>query len=129
MSDTVKVNVPDIGDFEKVPVIEVLVSVGDTVEKEQSLVTLESDKATMEVPAPVAGVVASLDVALNDEVSEGDLILTITPSEDQGDADENVGAAPSPRPDDDAAEESAGAAPSPRPESQHDKGGDKNNRG
>ncbi|MDX1555094.1 MAG: FAD-dependent oxidoreductase, partial [Xanthomonadales bacterium] len=77
MSETVEVRVPDIGDFEKVPVIEVLVAEGDTVEKEQSLITLESDKATMEVPSPAAGVVESVAVKLNDEVSEGDLIATV----------------------------------------------------
>ncbi len=80
MSESIKVVVPDIGDFDKVPVIEILVSEGDSVEKEQSLITLESDKATMEVPSPAAGVVESIDVSLNDEVSEGDLILTLTAS-------------------------------------------------
>ncbi len=80
MSEKVEVRVPDIGDFENVPVIEVLVSEGDSVEKEQSLITLESDKATMEVPSPADGVVESMAVKLNDEVSEGDLIATITTS-------------------------------------------------
>jgi pyruvate dehydrogenase E2 component (dihydrolipoamide acetyltransferase) len=75
---TVKdVVVPDIGDFEDVPVIEVLVSPGDTVEPEQPLVTLESDKATMDVPAPFAGTVHELKVKVGDRVSEGSAIMTI----------------------------------------------------
>jgi len=69
--------VPDIGDFEDVDVIEVLVAAGARVEAEQSLVTLESDKATMEIPSPVAGVVKALHVAVGDKVSEGSLIVTL----------------------------------------------------
>ena len=71
------VRVPDIGDFDDVPVIEILVSVGDEVAVEDPLVTLESDKATMDVPAPFAGVVKELSVAVGDRVSEGSLLLTI----------------------------------------------------
>jgi len=63
--------VPDIGDFKDVEVIEILVKPGDSVAKEQSLVSLESDKATMEIPAPEAGVVKELRVKVGDEVSEG----------------------------------------------------------
>jgi len=73
----IEIAVPDIGDFGDVPVIEVLVAAGDTVEAEQSLVTLESDKATMEVPAPVAGVIVELRVQLDDTVSEGDIVAVI----------------------------------------------------
>ena len=73
----IEVLVPDIGDFEKVPVIEVLVSEGDTVQAEDALVTLESDKATMDVPAPQAGVVRSIRVAVGDEVSQGTVILDL----------------------------------------------------
>jgi pyruvate dehydrogenase E2 component (dihydrolipoamide acetyltransferase) len=69
--------VPDIGGHEGVPVIEVLVKVGDTVAKDQSLITLESDKATMEVPAPFGGVVKELKVKVGDELSEGDVIALI----------------------------------------------------
>lgn len=74
MSNQQEIRVPDIGDFEEVPVIEILVSEGDTVEAEQSLITLESDKATMEVPAPAAGKLVELKVAEGDKVSEGDVI-------------------------------------------------------
>ncbi|KMY86618.1 Dihydrolipoamide dehydrogenase of pyruvate dehydrogenase complex [Candidatus Paraburkholderia calva] len=71
------VKVPDIGDFKDIPVIEVHVKLGDKVEKEQSLVTLESDKATMDVPSPAAGTVKELKVKVGDNVSEGTLILTL----------------------------------------------------
>ena len=77
MTNTVEVKVPDIGDFDKIPVIEILVAVGDTVAKDQGLVTLESDKATMEVPSSVAGVVKELKVTLGDGVSEGSVIAIV----------------------------------------------------
>src|SRR5881296_2960999 len=77
----IEVKVPDIGDFENVEVIEVLVKPGDTVAKEQSLVTLESDKATMEIPSPGAGVVKELKVKLGDKVSKGSLVLILESSE------------------------------------------------
>ena len=73
----VEVKVPDIGDFKDVPVIEVLVKPGDTVEAEDSLVTLESDKATMDVPSPAAGTVKEVKVKLGDKVSEGTLIVVL----------------------------------------------------
>jgi dihydrolipoamide dehydrogenase len=72
-----EVKVPDIGDFEDVPVIEIHVAVGDDVAPEDPLVTLESDKATMDIPAPSAGTVTELRVALEDKVSEGSLILVL----------------------------------------------------
>jgi dihydrolipoamide dehydrogenase len=75
--ETVDVRVPDIGDFTDIPVIEVLVKVGDTIQAEDALVMLESDKATMDVPAPLAGTVAELKVSVGDKVSEGSLILTL----------------------------------------------------
>ena len=71
------VTVPDIGDFDAVPVIEILVSAGDTVAAEDPLVTLESDKATMDVPSPAAGVVRALHVGVGDRLSEGSLILDL----------------------------------------------------
>ncbi|MCP5040318.1 MAG: dihydrolipoyllysine-residue acetyltransferase [bacterium] len=76
------VRVPDIGDFDQVEVIEVLVSVGESVAVEQSLITLESDKATMEIPAPAAGVVKELSVALGDQVCEGSTILVLEVSQE-----------------------------------------------
>ena len=74
---TITVKVPDIGDFKEVAVIEVLVKPGERVAKEQSLVTLESDKATMEIPSPEAGVVKDIAVKLGDKVSEGSAILAL----------------------------------------------------
>ncbi|MDR5750145.1 MULTISPECIES: dihydrolipoyllysine-residue acetyltransferase [unclassified Caballeronia] len=74
---SVEVKVPDIGDFTDIPVIEIAVKVGDKVEKEQSLITLESDKATMDVPSPAAGTVKELKVKLGDTVSEGTLIVVL----------------------------------------------------
>jgi pyruvate dehydrogenase E2 component (dihydrolipoamide acetyltransferase) len=73
----VEVKVPDIGDFKDVPVIELLVKVGDTVKAEDSLVTLESDKATMDVPSPVSGVVTELKLKIGDKVAEGSLVALI----------------------------------------------------
>ena len=78
-----EVKVPDIGDFKNVEVIEVLVKPGDTIAKEQSLVTLESDKATMEIPSPAAGVVKELKVKTGDKVSQGSPILLLDAAEGQ----------------------------------------------
>src|SRR5262245_48544378 len=72
-----QVLVPDIGDFEGVDVIEVLVAPGDRVRAEQSLITLESEKATMEIPSPAAGIVRTLHVAVGDKVSQGSLVATL----------------------------------------------------
>ncbi|MHB1991038.1 dihydrolipoyllysine-residue acetyltransferase [Metallibacterium scheffleri] len=80
MSSLIEAQVPDIGNYHDVPVIELLVKPGDTVTRDQGLVTLESDKATMEVPAPAAGVVKELKVKLGDAVSEGTLIALIEPA-------------------------------------------------
>ncbi|MEO6858989.1 MAG: dihydrolipoyllysine-residue acetyltransferase [Solirubrobacteraceae bacterium] len=91
-----KVEVPDIGDFGEVPVIEILVAVGDTVAPEDPLVTLESDKATMDVPAPFAGVVRELNVEIGDHVAQGTLLMSIEPS-GNGSAPPEV-AAPAPEP-------------------------------
>ncbi|HTJ92156.1 MAG TPA: dihydrolipoyllysine-residue acetyltransferase [Pararobbsia sp.] len=77
MSQTIEVKVPDIGDYKDIPVIEVLVSPGDTVEAEQSLITLESDKATMDVPSPAAGTVKEIKVKVGDNLSEGSLVLVL----------------------------------------------------
>lgn len=77
MSTVIEVKVPDIGDFHDVPIIELLVKPGDRVEKEGGLVTLESDKATMEVPSPEAGVVRDVKVKLGDKVSEGAVLVLL----------------------------------------------------
>ena len=89
MSNRTEIKVPDIGDFDKVPVIEVLVAEGDTIEEEQSLVTLESDKATMEVPSSRAGKLVELKVKEGDEVSEGDVIgiVEVEASDEKEDAE------------------------------------------
>ena len=76
-----EVRVPDIGDFKDVPVIEIMVKPGDTVKAEEALMTLESDKATMDVPAPLSGTVAEIKVAVGDKVSEGTVILTLASSD------------------------------------------------
>jgi pyruvate dehydrogenase E2 component (dihydrolipoamide acetyltransferase) len=102
----VDVKVPDIGDFSDIPVIEILVKVGDTVKVEQSLVTLESDKATMEVPSTVAGVVKEIKVKLGDKVSEGAVVVVVAS------AGASVSAAPAPAP---AAVAVAASAPAPAP--------------
>ena len=76
----IEVRVPDIGDFTDVPVIEILVGPGDTVAPEDPLVTLESDKATMDVPSPAAGTIGQLRVTVGDRVSEGSVLLTLEPA-------------------------------------------------
>ncbi|HEX7770584.1 MAG TPA: dihydrolipoyl dehydrogenase [Dokdonella sp.] len=81
MATSVEVKVPDIGNFDGVPVIEILVKAGDSVAKDQGLVTLESDKATMEVPSSVAGVVKEIRVKLDDKVAEGTVVAVIEAAE------------------------------------------------
>ncbi|WP_310735031.1 biotin/lipoyl-containing protein, partial [Azohydromonas aeria] len=88
----VDVMVPDIGDFKDVAVIEVLVKPGDTVKEEQSLITVESDKASMEIPSSHAGVVKELLTKIGDKVSEGTLVLRVETGADAG------AAAPAPAP-------------------------------
>jgi pyruvate dehydrogenase E2 component (dihydrolipoamide acetyltransferase) len=93
-----KVEVPDIGDFDEVPVIEILVSVGDTVAVEDPLVTLESDKATMDVPAPTAGVVREINVSLGDRVAQGSILMSVEGGDGDAGAGERAGqAAPAKR--------------------------------
>ncbi len=91
MSSVFDIKVPDIGDFKDVPVIEIFVKVGDTVEAEDPLVSLESEKATMDVPAPLSGVVKEIRVKLGDKVSEGSSIMALA----TGDARGAAAAAPS----------------------------------
>ena len=81
MTKQIEIKVPDIGDFSDIPVIEVLVANGDSVDAEQSLLTLESDKATMEVPTPVSGVIKEVRVGLDDTVSEGDVVVILEADE------------------------------------------------
>jgi len=71
MATMVEVKVPDIGDFKDIPIIEMFVKAGDTVKAEDPLISLESDKATMDVPSPVDGVVKDIKVKVGDKVSEG----------------------------------------------------------
>src|SRR6218665_3615199 len=98
----IDVKVPDIGDFDEVAVIELLVKVGDTVKAEQSLITVESDKASMEIPSSTAGVVKELKVALGDKVKEGSVVLVV-------EAEGEGAAAPAPA----ASAAPAAAAPAP----------------
>jgi len=93
-----EVKVPDIGDFKSVEVIEVLVKPGDKVAKEQSLVTLESDKATMEIPSPAAGVVKELRIKVGDKVSKGSAILVLEGTESAAPKEAPKPAAPAPAP-------------------------------
>src|SRR3954471_10132209 len=130
MANTIEVKVPDIGNYSDVPVIEVLVKPGDTVAKDQSLVTLESDKATMEVPSSAAGVVKEVRVKVDGTVSEGDVVAVIEVS----DASSAQTATPSPRPlageaaaqsaaDDGGRATPSQGRPSPQPSSASGRGG------
>jgi len=108
MSQAVEVKVPDIGDFKDVEVIEVLVKPGDAVAKDQSLVTVESDKASMEIPSSAAGVVKEMRVKLGDKVSQGSPLLVL-------EASGAPAAAPSPAPAPAAAAPKPASAPAPAP--------------
>jgi pyruvate dehydrogenase E2 component (dihydrolipoamide acetyltransferase) len=113
-----EVTVPDIGDFADVPVIEILVAVGEEVTKDQPLITLESDKATMEIPSPVAGVVQDIKVQLGDKVSEGTPIAVLESAEAAPAPEPAVPAAAAPAPEQlepEPAPEPEPAAPSPPP--------------
>ncbi|HEV2039567.1 MAG TPA: dihydrolipoyl dehydrogenase [Casimicrobiaceae bacterium] len=112
MSQLIEVKVPDIGDFKDVPVIEVLVKTGDTVAAEDSLVTLESDKATMDVPSPAAGVVKDLKVKLGDRLSEGNVILTLEAAGDSAAKPAPAAASSKPSPAAAPPKPGPGAAPS-----------------
>ena len=103
---TVDIKVPDIGDFDEVAVIEILVKVGDTVKAEQSLITVESDKASMEIPSSQAGVVKEIKVAVGGKVKEGSVVLVL---------DAEGAAAPAAPASAPAAEATAPAAPAPAP--------------
>src|SRR5690606_25338708 len=87
MSTLVDIKVPDIGDFKEVEVIEVLVAEGDTIKAEQSLITVESDKASMEIPATAGGVVKSVQVKVGDKIAEGSVILQLAAEAASADGD------------------------------------------
>ena len=111
-----EVRVPDIGDFKDVPIIEVLVKPGDAVKAEDALITLESDKATMDVPSPLAGTVKALNVKVGDKVSEGTVVLTLATGESTGDpvVGDSKGETPAPAQTAAAATPAAHAPPSTR---------------
>jgi len=128
MAQAQEARVPDIGDYRDVPVIEVLVSVGDTVKKDQGLITLESDKATLEVPAAFGGVVKELKVKVGDTLSAGDVVALIEPqgesqaaaakAEQEAEAAPAKAVAPSPaRPVEPERARSSRSTPAPRPTS------------
>ncbi len=101
MSQTIEIKVPDIGDYSDVPVIDICVKVGDTIKVDDALVTLESDKATMDVPSSVAGIVKEIRVALGDKISEGSVVALVeasSASEEKGVKSEEptITAAPAP---------------------------------
>ncbi len=88
MSEIKNIQLPDIGDFDEVEIIEILVSVGDTIEAEDSIITLESDKASMEIPTPWAGVVTEINIALGDKIKQGDVLLALQTEQDNADTSE-----------------------------------------
>ena len=98
MSQLLEIKVPDIGDYQDVPVIEVHIKPGDRVEKEQSLITLESDKATMDVPSSHAGIVKEVKVKVGDSISEGGLVLLLEPSDASASAASSTPVPPTPAP-------------------------------
>ena len=108
MGKIIEVKVPDIGDFKEIEVVEILVKPGDTIAKEASLVSLESDKATMEIPSPAAGVVKELKIKMGDKVAEGSLLLMLEVAE-------GAAAAPAPAPKAAAAPAPAAPASAPAP--------------
>jgi dihydrolipoamide dehydrogenase len=109
----IEVKVPDIGEFKDVPIIEVFVKPGDTVKAEDPLVTLESDKATMDVPSPAAGTVKAMKVKLGEKVSEGSVILTLETATAGAAAPASKPAAPASPPPSSAAAPAKAAAPAP----------------
>ena len=128
---TIDVKVPDIGDFKDIPVIEVFVKPGDTVKADDSLVTLESDKATMDVPSPAAGVVRELMLKVGDKVSEGTVVLVLEPAAAGAAAPAPAAGAPSPQPSpasgrgsDMPASAPPASAPSPQPSPASGRGGE-----
>jgi pyruvate/2-oxoglutarate dehydrogenase complex dihydrolipoamide acyltransferase (E2) component len=108
-----EVKVPDIGDFTDVPVIEVLVEPGQEVAKEDPLVALESDKATMEIPSPEAGKVGEIHVSVGDKVSEGTLLLTLEGGEEPEEEEEEQPEEEEAKPQEEEANPSSSSAAAP----------------
>ena len=117
-----EIKVPDIGDFDAVEIIEVLVAEGDTVEKEQALITLESDKATLEVPAPVAGKITELKVAEGDSVSEGDVIAMVEAADAEEESESDK---PEPKADDEKDNDKAKSEDKPDKKADEKRGADR----
>ncbi|MBN8285273.1 biotin/lipoyl-containing protein, partial [Zoogloea sp.] len=109
MSQLIEVKVPDIGDFDQVPVIELFVKVGDTIKVDDAIATLESDKATMDVPSSAAGVVKEVLISLGDKVAEGTVLIKVEAAGATAAAPTPAAAAPAPAP----APAAAPAAPAP----------------
>ena len=107
MSTTKNVTLPDIGDFDQVEVIEILVSIGDQVEENDSIITLENDKATMEIPAPFPGKVKSIEVKVGDQITRGDLIATFESAETDDDKEAQASTEEEPTPESNVKEGSA----------------------
>lgn len=121
MADKAEVTIPDIGDFDDVEIIEILVSEGDTVSKEAPLLTLESDKATMEIPSPGDGVIGDISVSVGDRVSEGTVVMTLTAdSKTESGADSSSGTPEQEEaekePEDEPGEQESGPAESADPD-------------
>ena len=113
MSQTIEIKVPDIGDYKDIPVIEIHVKVGDLVQLEQSLITLESDKATMDVPSSHAGIVKELKVKMGDHVSEGSLVLVLEESTSPVSSTQSLDKLPTPEISQAPSEASIPSAPVP----------------
>ena len=111
MSQLIEIKVPDIGDFNDIPVIEICVKVGDTVNLDDALVTLESDKATMDVPSSASGIIREIRVALGDRLSEGTVVAVIEASEAK-EVQSVAPVAPAPQPSSQAPQASAPVASS-----------------
>jgi dihydrolipoamide dehydrogenase len=134
MANTIELKVPDIGGHEGVPVIEVMVKAGDSVTKEQSLITLESDKATMEIPASASGVIKEMKLKLGDEVSEGSVIAILeivgeadsaSPSPSRGEGRDEGATSPNATSEANGAKQSP-ASPAPSPQSSPRRGEEAN---
>jgi len=113
MSQTIEIKVPDIGDYKDIPVIEIHVKAGDLVQLEQSLITLESDKATMDVPSSHAGIVKELKVKMGDHVSEGSLVLVLEESTSPVSSTQSLDKVPTPEISQAPSEASIPSAPVP----------------